>query len=50
MEFTFETVACLGVCALAPAVVIEDKYYGQVTPGRVKTVIADFRAALKEAD
>ena len=48
MEFTFETVACLGVCALAPVIVIDDKYHGQMTPGRIKTVLADFRAARKE--
>ena len=50
MEFTFETVACLGVCALAPVIVLDDKYHGQMTPGRIKTVLADFRAARKEMD
>ena len=50
MEFTFETVACLGVCALAPVIVIDDKYHGQMTPSRVKKVLADFMAAGKEAE
>jgi len=32
MLFTVETVSCLGACGLAPAVVIDDKVHGQVTP------------------
>ncbi len=44
MEFSFETVACLGVCALAPVVVINDKYYGQMTPGKVRKALCDFKA------
>ena len=50
MEFSFETVACLGVCALAPVIVIDDTYYGQMTLDRVKTVFAEVRPAGKEAD
>ena len=49
-EFTFETVACLGVCALAPVMVIDSTYYGQMTPGRVKTVLAELAAAGQEAN
>jgi len=33
--FTLETVNCLGTCALGPVMVIDGKYYGNVT---VKTV------------
>ena len=50
MKFTFETAACLGVCALAPVVVIDGTYQGQMTPSRLKTVLADFRTGRKEAD
>ena len=49
-EFTFETVACLGVCALAPVIVIDGAYHGQMTPGRVKTVLAELSAGRKEAN
>ena len=49
-EFTFETVACLGVCALAPVIVIDGVYHGQMTPGRVKTVLAELSAGRKEAN
>jgi len=32
MLFTIEMVACLGTCGLAPAMVINEKVYGQLTP------------------
>ncbi len=43
--FTLETVACLGACALAPVVVIDDKYQGQMTPRRAETAL---RRIIKE--
>lgn len=33
--FTFETVACLGACALAPVMTVDAKYYGKMTPEKV---------------
>jgi NADH-quinone oxidoreductase subunit F len=42
-EFSIEKIACLGVCALAPVVQIDEKIYGHVQPGRVKEVIDAFR-------
>ena len=42
-EFSIEKIACLGVCALAPVVQIDEKIYGHVQPGRVKDVIDAFR-------
>ncbi len=39
MLFTLETVSCLGACGLAPAMVIDDEVYGQVTPEKVNTVL-----------
>jgi NADH-quinone oxidoreductase E subunit len=38
-EYSLETVACLGSCALAPAVVVDDRVYGRVTPARVKSIL-----------
>jgi len=40
MMFSFETVACLGACALSPVVVIDGAYYGKVTPRRIQTVLS----------
>ncbi len=35
MEYTLETVACIGVCALAPNLVINNDTYGQLNPKKV---------------
>ncbi|MBC7252343.1 MAG: NADH-quinone oxidoreductase subunit NuoE [Actinobacteria bacterium] len=43
MLFSLETVNCLGACALGPVVVIDDKYYGEVTPVKVKKIIAEVK-------
>jgi NADH-quinone oxidoreductase subunit E len=32
MQFTIETVSCLGACGLAPVVVINEEVHGQMTP------------------
>ncbi len=44
MQFSLETVACLGSCALAP-VVVEDKVYGRQTSASVKRLVEHARAA-----
>lgn len=49
MEFTFETVACLGVCALAPVIMIDDEYFGKMTSAKVKTVLGSVRTSVKES-
>lgn len=38
-EFTLETVNCLGSCAIAPVMVINDTYYGKVTPAKLRDII-----------
>ncbi len=40
--FSFETVACLGTCALAPVMVIDGKYHGGMTPERVEGVLDEY--------
>ena len=35
-EYTLETVACIGVCALAPNIVIGTTTYGRMNPKKVK--------------
>ena len=37
--FSFETVSCLGACGLAPAVVINEKVYPQMTADSIKIII-----------
>ena len=39
MMFTVETVACLGACGVAPAMIINEKVYGKMTPEAACTII-----------
>ena len=39
LKFTLETVACLGACALAPVMVVNKTYYGQMNPKRIETLL-----------
>ena len=41
LEYSLETVACIGACALSPAMVINDKVYGRLTPQKVKQILSD---------
>lgn len=41
--FSFETVNCLGSCAMAPVLVVDDVYYGRVTPEKLKGIIQTVR-------
>ena len=39
MEYTLETVACFGSCALAPVIVINDRVYGNVTVEKIREIL-----------
>lgn len=41
--FTLFTVACLGCCSLAPAMLIDDETYGQLTPAGVRKILRKVR-------
>lgn len=41
MEYTLETVACIGVCALAPNLVIGKDTHGNMNPRKVGRLFAD---------
>jgi NADH:ubiquinone oxidoreductase subunit E len=38
-QFSLETVGCLGSCAQAPVMMIDDKYYARVTVDRVPKIL-----------
>ncbi len=40
LEHTLETVACLGCCALAPTMVINNEVYGQMTTKKIAEIFA----------
>ena len=42
LKYYLETVACLGTCFLAPVIMIDDQYFGKLTPQRVQTVLENF--------
>ena len=42
-EFSLETVMCLGCCAIGPVVVMDGKYYGQMTRTKVESVLKTIR-------
>ena len=42
MRFTFETVACIGTCFLAPAMMIDNDYYGHLDTNKIKTILGSF--------
>ncbi len=39
LEFTFETVNCLGACALGPILVVDEEYQGQVTLSKTNKIL-----------
>ncbi len=49
-EFTFETVNCLGACALGPVVVVDGHYFPHVTPPKVSRIIEKTREGLDRID
>jgi NADH:ubiquinone oxidoreductase subunit E len=42
MEYTLETVACIGVCALAPNVVVNKNIYGNMNPKKASAIFGQY--------
>jgi NADH:ubiquinone oxidoreductase subunit E len=43
MNFTLETVGCLGSCAQAPVMMIDDTYFARVTVDKVPKILKPFQ-------
>jgi NADH:ubiquinone oxidoreductase subunit E len=41
-QFSLQTVACLGCCAIGPVVVIDDEYYAQTTIRKVAPILKKY--------
>jgi len=41
MEYSLETVACIGACALAPTIMVDNDTYGEMTPAKVAEMFGD---------
>lgn len=39
LEYSLETIACFGSCALAPVMVVNDRVYGRMTPKKVTEIL-----------
>ena len=44
LEYSLETVACLGCCALAPVITINEEVYGRMTLKEVANILPDRRS------
>ncbi|MBA7648820.1 NADP-reducing hydrogenase subunit HndA [subsurface metagenome] len=42
-KFDLERVACLGCCALAPVVVVDDKVHARMTPKKISSVLSQYK-------
>ena len=42
LEFTLETVRCLGTCFLAPVIMINHDYFGRMTPDKVENIVQQY--------
>ncbi len=49
-RFSFETVRCVGACALAPLVLIDERYYPKMTQRKMTQVLARLRRPRSAAE
>lgn len=42
-QFTLETVACLGACFLAPAMLVNQTYIGKLAPAKVTSILDQYK-------
>lgn len=50
MSFSLETVNCLGACALGPVMVINGKYYRNMTTNKVDTILRKYYSSSGSRD
>lgn len=43
LNFTVETVSCLGACGLAPVITVNDKVYPAMTPDKASQLLAELK-------
>lgn len=48
LQFSLETVACLGTCFLAPVMMINESYHGKLDSQKAKTILANYAGSRKE--
>jgi NADH-quinone oxidoreductase subunit E len=50
LEFTFETVNCLGACALGPILTVDGAYHGQMTLSKANNILKQLGKKVKTDD
>jgi NADH-quinone oxidoreductase subunit E len=50
MQFTLETVNCLGACALGPIMVVNGEYHGNMNPSQITNVLKKYSPAIDTED
>jgi NADH-quinone oxidoreductase subunit E len=49
LDFTLETVACLGACSFAPVMTVDGQYFGKMKGSRVAPILDESRSGASEA-
>ena len=49
LNFTVETVSCLGACGLAPVIMVNDDVYSAMTPEKASDLIKKLKEELADA-
>lgn len=47
-SFSLQIVNCLGSCAIAPVMVVDEKFYGKLTPKMIKDIISRYEGDKNE--
>ncbi len=42
LKFTLEEVACIGACALAPVIMVNDNPHGRLSPDKIKSILDSY--------
>ena len=50
LEFTFETVNCLGACALGPVLMVNDEYHGKITISKTNKILKNLGKKVETDD
>jgi NADH-quinone oxidoreductase subunit E len=48
LDFTLETVACLGACSFAPVMTVDGQYFGKMKGSRVAPILDESRGGARE--
>jgi NADH-quinone oxidoreductase subunit E len=50
LQFSLETVNCVGCCALGPVMVMDGEYHGQMNPRKVTAILGAHAAGARKVE